>query len=43
MDYREAGVDIEAGRDFVNQIRQMVEKTYRPEVLGGFRRIWWLF
>jgi phosphoribosylformylglycinamidine cyclo-ligase len=35
MDYREAGVDIEAGRDFVNQIRQMVEKTYRPEVLGG--------
>ncbi len=35
MDYREAGVDIEAGREFVNQIRQMVEKTHRPEVLGG--------
>ena len=35
MDYREAGVDIEAGREFVNQIRDHVEKTYRPEVLGG--------
>ena len=35
MDYKEAGVDIEAGRDFVNQISQDVKKTYRPEVLGG--------
>ncbi|MFN3927517.1 MAG: phosphoribosylformylglycinamidine cyclo-ligase [Pseudanabaenaceae cyanobacterium] len=35
MDYRSAGVDIEAGRDFVRRIRQFVEDTYRPEVLGG--------
>lgn len=39
MDYREAGVDVEAGRAFVDRIRRMVESTYRPEVigpLGGF-------
>ncbi len=36
MDYREAGVDIEAGRAFVEQIRSLVQSTYRPEVLGGF-------
>ncbi len=35
MDYREAGVDIEAGRLFVEQIRSRVESTFRPEVLGG--------
>lgn len=35
MDYREAGVDIQAGRDFVDRIRDMVQGTYRPEVLGG--------
>ena len=35
MNYKEAGVDIEAGRDFVAQIRQDVQSTYRPEVLGG--------
>ncbi|MEB3356466.1 MAG: phosphoribosylformylglycinamidine cyclo-ligase [Synechococcales bacterium] len=35
MDYREAGVDIQAGRQFVQRIRQLVEKTHRPEVLGG--------
>lgn len=35
MDYREAGVDIQAGRDFVDQIRNLVQKTYRPEVIGG--------
>lgn len=35
MDYREAGVDIEAGRAFVAQIRSLVESTHRPEVLGG--------
>ncbi|NJK49226.1 phosphoribosylformylglycinamidine cyclo-ligase [Candidatus Gracilibacteria bacterium] len=35
MDYREAGVDIEAGRSFVEKIRRGVERTYRPEVLGG--------
>lgn len=39
MDYKTAGVDVEAGRDFVKRITQTVEKTYRPEVmgrLGGF-------
>ncbi|GAB4528870.1 MAG: phosphoribosylformylglycinamidine cyclo-ligase [Pleurocapsa sp.] len=35
MDYKEAGVDVEAGRSFVAQIRQEVESTNRPEVLGG--------
>mgnify|MGYP000139973103 CR=1 FL=1 len=36
MDYQEAGVDVEAGRAFVKQIRSLVEGTYRPEVLGRF-------
>ncbi|MDJ1177496.1 phosphoribosylformylglycinamidine cyclo-ligase [Roseofilum sp. BLCC_M91] len=35
MDYQESGVNIEAGRAFVGQIRHWVESTYRPEVLGG--------
>jgi len=35
MDYRDAGVDIEAGRSFVEQIRHSVRRTHRPEVLGG--------
>ncbi|MEM8720956.1 MAG: phosphoribosylformylglycinamidine cyclo-ligase [Cyanobacteria bacterium P01_G01_bin.39] len=35
MDYKDAGVDVEAGRSFVNQIRQDVESTNRPGVLGG--------
>lgn len=35
MDYQSAGVDIAAGQAFVNQIRQSVQSTYRPEVLGG--------
>jgi phosphoribosylformylglycinamidine cyclo-ligase len=35
MDYKEAGVDIEAGRSFVERIRQDVQSTYRSEVLGG--------
>lgn len=34
MDYREAGVDVEAGRKFVQRIKTMVETTHRPEVLG---------
>lgn len=34
MDYREAGVDIQVGRSFVEKIRQGVESTYRKEVLG---------
>jgi phosphoribosylformylglycinamidine cyclo-ligase len=35
MDYKEAGVDVEAGRAFVDKIRQNVESTFRPEVIGG--------
>lgn len=35
MDYREAGVDVEAGRAFVDAIGDLVHRTYRPEVLGG--------
>jgi phosphoribosylformylglycinamidine cyclo-ligase len=35
MDYREAGVDVEAGRAFVDRIRDSVKRTHRSEVLGG--------
>lgn len=35
MDYKTAGVDVEAGRAFVQKIRSMVDRTRRPEVLGG--------
>ncbi|NEP62594.1 MAG: phosphoribosylformylglycinamidine cyclo-ligase [Symploca sp. SIO2G7] len=35
MDYREAGVDVEAGRAFVKQIRNLVQSTHRSEVIGG--------
>ena len=35
MDYKQAGVDIEAGRAFVQNIKSAVQQTYRPEVLGG--------
>ncbi|MBD2150361.1 phosphoribosylformylglycinamidine cyclo-ligase [Pseudanabaena sp. FACHB-1277] len=34
MDYRQAGVDIEAGRTFVEKIRDSVARTYRLGVLG---------
>jgi phosphoribosylformylglycinamidine cyclo-ligase len=39
MDYKKAGVDIEAGNEFVRRIRSLVRTTSRPEVLadiGGF-------
>lgn len=35
MDYEQAGVNIEAGRSFVEQISALVQKTHRSEVLGG--------
>lgn len=34
MDYRQAGVDIEAGRTFVEKIRDSVARTHRAGVLG---------
>ena len=39
MDYKKAGVDIDAGNEFVRRIRPLVRSTFRPEVLtdiGGF-------
>ncbi len=39
MDYKKAGVDIDAGNEFVRRIRTLVRSTFRPEVLtdiGGF-------
>ena len=35
MDYKKAGVDIEAGYQSVELMKQYVAKTMRPEVLGG--------
>jgi phosphoribosylformylglycinamidine cyclo-ligase len=35
MDYRDAGVDVEEGRAFVDQIRNLVEGTFRPGVIGS--------
>ncbi|KGG13614.1 MULTISPECIES: phosphoribosylformylglycinamidine cyclo-ligase [Prochlorococcus] len=35
MDYKTAGVDVQAGRAFVDRIRSSVQKTARPEVIGG--------
>lgn len=35
MDYRTAGVDVVAGRAFVERIRASVDSTRRPEVVGG--------
>ena len=35
MDYRSAGVDIEAGDEAVRRIAPLARATFRPEVLGG--------
>lgn len=35
MDYKKAGVDIEAGYQAVELMKEHVKKTMRPEVLGG--------
>ena len=33
--YREAGVDIAKGNEFIGNIKKMVESTFTPSVLGG--------
>ena len=35
MDYKAAGVDVTAGRAFVERIKSCVEKTHTKEVIGG--------
>ena len=35
MDYKKAGVDIEAGYKSVELMKKHVKETMRPEVLGG--------
>ena len=35
MDYKNAGVDIEAGYRSVELMKDYVKQTMRPEVLGG--------
>jgi phosphoribosylformylglycinamidine cyclo-ligase len=35
LSYRDAGVDIDAGNTFVERIKPLVKKTFRPEVMGG--------
>ena len=35
MDYKSAGVDIEAGYQSVELLKKHVKETMRPEVLGG--------
>ena len=35
MDYKKSGVDIEAGREFVSEIKQAVEGTHTSNVIEG--------
>lgn len=35
LDYRSAGVDIDAGNELVERIKGVVKRTRRPEVMGG--------
>ena len=35
ISYKDAGVDIDAGNDFVNAIKPFVKATQTPHVLGG--------
>ena len=42
-DYRQAGVDIEAGEEVVRRIRPLARSTFRPEVLGDIGAFGGLF
>lgn len=42
-DYRQAGVDIEAGEEVVRRIRPLAKSTFRPEVLGDIGSFGGLF
>ena len=35
LTYREAGVDIDAGNELVQRIKDAAKRTHRPELLGG--------
>jgi phosphoribosylformylglycinamidine cyclo-ligase len=35
MTYRDAGVDIDAGNQVVERIKPLVQRSFRPEVMGG--------
>ena len=35
LNYKDAGVNIDAGNDLIDKIKPHVAKTHRPEVLGG--------
>ena len=35
MDYKTSGVDIEAGREFVSEIKQAVQGTHTSNVIEG--------
>ncbi|MBS0577408.1 MAG: phosphoribosylformylglycinamidine cyclo-ligase, partial [Proteobacteria bacterium] len=35
LTYRDAGVDIDAGNAVVEGIKPLVQRTFRPEVMGG--------
>ena len=39
ISYKDAGVDIDAGNDFVNAIKPFVKATQTPHVLGGIGSI----
>ncbi len=43
MDYKNAGVDIEAGYQSVELMKKYVKDTMRPEVLGGIGGVFWCF
>lgn len=35
LSYKDAGVDIDAGNELVERIKDVTKKTHRPEVMGG--------